>query len=226
MKSGASKEGGERERESSSFWKRRLERERERIRNSLWSASDWRFCIAEADVQPLAESTFSFSSRCEACRVASRATGLVPPLQETRWLVPSLDYPDYCSNKIGGGRKEGRRGNRNLRNEQGCSRLVAIFLQEEIEIVLRLTRFGNSVGEWWEIHSQLQNDSVIVVIYCEDRLELLRYVEIRFVVSSRVWEYLRIFRSKLHRKILKFKLGGNEREVLLKLLELGIISSM
>lgn len=112
MKSGASKEGGERERESSSFWKRRLERERERIRNSLWSASDWRFCIAEADVQPLAESTFSFSSRCEACRVASRATGLVPPLQETRWLVPSLDYPDYCSSKIGGGRgrKEGRRG--------------------------------------------------------------------------------------------------------------------
>lgn len=196
MKSGASKEGGERERESS-FWKQRLEREE--VRNSLWSASDWRFCIAEADVQPLAESTFSFSSRCEACRVASRATGLVPPLQETRWLVPSLDYPDYCSNKIGGGRKEGRRGNRNLRNEQGCSRLVAIFLQEveEIEIVLRLTRFGNSVGEWWEIHSQLQNDSVIVVIYCEDRLELLRYVEIRFVVSSRVWEYLRIFRSKL-----------------------------
>ena len=156
MKSGASKEGGERERESS-FWKQRLEREE--VRNSLWSASDWRFCIAEADVQPLAESTFSFSSRCEACRVASRATGLVPPLQETRWLVPSLDYPDYCSNKIGGGRKEGRRGNRNLRNEQGCSRLVAIFLQEveEIEIVLRLTRFGNSVGEWWEIHSQLQN---------------------------------------------------------------------
>lgn len=100
-----------REKESSSFWKRRLERERERIRNSLWSASDWRFCIAEADVQPLAESTFSFSSRCEACRVASRATGLVPPLQETRWLVPSLDYPDYCSSKIGGGRgrKEGRK---------------------------------------------------------------------------------------------------------------------
>lgn len=157
MKSGASKEGGERERESSSFWKRRLERERERIRNSLWSASDWRFCIAEADVQPLAESTFSFSSRCEACRVASRATGLVPPLQETRWLVPSLDYPDYCSNKIGGGRKEGRRGNRNLRNEQGCSRLVAIFLQEEIEIVLRL-----EIDEVWQQCGRMMGDPLPV----------------------------------------------------------------
>lgn len=103
---------GERKREQQLLKAEARERERERIRNSLWSASDWRFCIAEADVQPLAESTFSFSSRCEACRVASRATGLVPPLQETRWLVPSLDYPDYCSSKIGGGRgrKEGRRG--------------------------------------------------------------------------------------------------------------------
>ena len=84
---------------------------------------------------------------------------MVPPLQETRWLVPSLDYPDYCSNKIGGGRKEGRRGNRSLRNEQGYSRLVAIFLQEveEIEIVLRL-----EIDEVWQQCGRMMGDPLPV----------------------------------------------------------------
>lgn len=77
--------GGGREKGREQFWKRRWEKERGG-RNSLWSASDWRFCITRLSFNcwPSRLFLFFFSSRCEACRVARRATGSILLDPETR----------------------------------------------------------------------------------------------------------------------------------------------
>lgn len=77
--------GGGREKGREQFWKRRWEKERGG-RNSLWSTSDWRFCITRLSFNcwPSRLFLFFFSSRCEACRVARRATGSILLDPETR----------------------------------------------------------------------------------------------------------------------------------------------